>query len=208
MKHILLSVALLLTSAAAFAHPHEDETQGTKSWPFFGNSDAADTDAKAGTSGAMDIEEFAEKLGNRLESHGEKMERSIARATSDNKFLKNGGEIDSLEDMRDAAKAVEEVLAESGLISSLADMVVDLAEDFEVENDDEGISLNFDGKRLGRMKIDKNRDESFDLEGFGRNLTINRKTVRQNGKTKTRIVIELDGEDDFDVELTPKSSDN
>ena len=132
------------------------------------------------------------------------MEQSFERAKSKNKFLRDGAQIESLEDMRDAARAVEDVLADSGFMSSFADLVIDLAEDFEVENNEDGMSLNFDGKRLGRVKLDKERSDSFDIEGFGRNLKIDRETVRVNGKAKTRIVIELDGEDDFDLSFTPK----
>ena len=57
---------------------------------------------------------------------------------------------------------------------------------------------------MGRLKVDKDTDESFDIEGFGRNLTIDKKVIRKNGKTKTRIIIEMDGDEEFDIDLTPK----
>ena len=205
MKHYLLCAALLLTSSAALAHPDPADTQTAEpetAWPFFGKSDSkgeASLSADTAT-----IEEFSEKLGARLEKHTDKMEQSFERAKSKNKFMRDGAQIESLEDMRDAARAVEDVLADSGFMSSFADLVIDLAEDFEVENNEDGMSLNFDGKRLGRVKLDKERSDSFDIEGFGRNLKIDRETVRVNGKAKTRIVIELDGEDDFDLSFTPK----
>ena len=206
MKHYWLSAALLFSSSAAFAHPDPTETPAAepeKVWPFFGKkSDEASDDN--GSDEASTMEEFSEKLGSRLEKHSEKMSESFERAKSKNKFMRDGAQIESLEDMRDAARAVEEVLAESGFMSSFADLVIDLAEDFEVENNEDGMSVNFDGQRLGRVKLDKERNDSFDIEGFGRNLKIDRETVRRNGKAKTRIVIELDGEDDFDLSFTPK----
>ena len=208
MKYLFLSAALLFTSSTAFAHPdpsdadHGDTAKTEKVWPFFGNSDKADESVSSDDTST--IEEFSDKLGERLEKHSEKMEKSFERAKSKNKFMRDGAQIDSLEDMRDAARAVEDVLADSGFMSSFAELVIDMAQDFEVENNEDGMALSFDGKRLGRVKIDKERNDSFDIEGFGRNLKIDRETVRQNGKAKTRIVIELDGEDDFDLSFTPK----
>ncbi len=205
MKHYLLSAALLFTSNAAFAHPDpvdEPTSEPAKVWPFFGNkSDDASVEVSGETA---TMEEFSKKMSERLGVHGEKMEKSFERAKLKSEFLRDGAQIESLEDMRDAARAVEGVLADSGFLSSFADLVIDMAEDFEVETNEDGLSLNFDGKRLGRVKLDKERNDSFDIEGFGRNLKIDRETVRTNGKAKTRIVIELDGEDDFEVSITPK----
>jgi len=36
-------------------------------------------------------------------------------------------------------------------------------------------------------------------------MSVNKEVIRKNGKTKTRIVIELDGDEEFDIELTPKN---
>jgi len=86
-------------------------------------------------------------------------------------------------------------------------MMLDLAEDFDVEATDEGLSLKFDGDRIGRVKIkrDKHTESSLDVEGFGRNMTIEKEVIRRDGKTKTRIVIEVDGDEEFDIDLRPKN---
>ena len=152
----------------------------------------------------MDADEFGARLEKRFERHAKNMERKLDNAKSRHKFLKEDREIETVEDIRDAAKAIENLLADSGVISGLADMVLDLADDFDIESSEDGVSLNFEGKRLGRLKVDKDTDESFDIEGFGRNLTIDKKVIRKNGKTKTRIIIEMDGDEEFDIDLTPK----
>ena len=166
----------------------------------YGSADAMD-DA---TGDMMDAEEFGARLEKRFERHAKNMERKLDNAKSRNKCLKDDREIETVEDIRDAAKAIENLLADSGVISGLADMVLDLADDFDIESSEDGLSLNFEGKRLGRLKVDKDTDESFDIEGFGRNLTIDKKVIRKNGKTKTRIIIEMDGDEEFDIDLTPK----
>jgi len=228
MKRLILPLGLLAISAVAFAHPHktddmDKEPKVERIWPNFGKNSAAkneatkDTDSTAKKvirlqkkraqdkrSETMDAEDFVARLEKRFERHANDMDRKLDRAKSRNKFLKEKRDIETGEDLRDAARAVEDLLSESGIISGLADMMLDLAEDFDVESSDDGVSFNFEGKRLGRLKIDKDSDESFGIEGFGRNLTIDKKVIRKNGKTKTRIVIEMDGDEEFDIDLTPK----
>ena len=210
-----------------------EEPQVQRVWPFFGDKvksqknesnikaeketkkvvrikpkpttdDEDKKDKSYGSGNTMDAEEFGARLEKRFERHAKNMERKLDNAKSRHKFLKEDREIETVEDIRDAAKAIENLLADSGVISGLADMVLDLADDFDIESSEDGVSLNFEGKRLGRLKVDKDTDESFDIEGFGRNLTIDKKVIRKNGKTKTRIIIEMDGDEEFDIDLTPK----
>ena len=64
-----------------------------------------------------------------------------------------------------------------------------------------------DGDRIGRVKVkrDKHTESSLDVEGFGRNMTIEKEVIKRGGKTKTRIVIEVDGDEDFDIDLKPRN---
>lgn len=229
MKRIIFPLAILTISLGAMAHPSKsDEAQETSKaervWPFFGksadsksadskNEDIADTVKKrvvrikrkdGHLDDTMDADEFGDRLEKRFEGHARALDKKIEKAKTQNKFLKEERDIETLEDIRDAAAALEDLISDSGLISGLADMMLEFADDFDVERSDDGVSLNFEGKRLGRVKIDKDRDESFDIEGFGRNLTIDKKVIQKNGKTKTRIVIEIDGDEDFDIDLKPK----
>ena len=229
-----ISLLAMSAAAFAHPHKSDDtseDTQVQRVWPFFGDKaksqkDTSDTEAEKelkkvirvdrkkdedkkkaksyGSGNTMDAEEFGARLEKRFERHAKNMERKLDNAKSRHKFLKEDREIETVEDIRDAAKAIENLLADSGVISGLADMVLDLADDFDIESSEDGVSLNFEGKRLGRLKVDKDTDESFDIEGFGRNLTIDKKVIRKNGKTKTRVVIEMDGDEEFDIDLTPK----
>ena len=89
-------------------------------------------------------------------------------------------------------------------------MVLELADDFDVETSDGGVSLKFDGERIGRVKVkrDKHTESAFDVEGFGRNMTVEKEVIKRNGKTKTRIVIEVDGDEEFDIDFKPKKTED
>lgn len=213
MRHavlpLILSGVFLSLSGMAFAHPHNDDVKTEKpktdwTWPYFGKksegSESVETDK------TMSGSEFADRLETRFEKHSEKLERALKQAEDKNDFMKGDRDIKNGEDLREAARAIEDVISESGLISGLADMVLELADDFDVETSDGGLSLKFDGERIGRVKVkrDKHTESAFDVEGFGRNMTVEKEVIKRNGKTKTRIVIEVDGDEEFDIDFKPK----
>lgn len=209
MKRLLFPIAVLAFSNTAMAHPHNEDAETEKpktdwTWPYFSKKEtAAKSDKDTTVSGA----EFAERLEKRFEKHSQKLERSFKEAELNAEFMKQGREIKSAEDIREAARAIEDLISESGVISNFADMMLDLADDFDMENSDDGLSLKFDGERIGRVKLrrDKHTDSSLDLEGFGRNMTVEKDVIKRNGKTKTRIVIEVDGDEEFDIDLKSKN---
>jgi len=210
MKRIIFPIALLVMSGAALAHPHKDDTTNTtskteRSWPFFGKksdktNDADETETISGS-------DFASRLEKRFEKHSKKIERSFKEAEAKNDFIGKDRDIKNANDIREAARAIEDLISDSGVISSLADMMLDIADDFDIETTDEGLSLNFEGDRIGRVKMkrDKHTESAFGLEGFGRNMTIEKEVIKRDGKTKTRIVIEVDGDEEFDIDLKPKN---
>ena len=210
MKQIIIPIAILALSGIALAHPHKDDVpkEAAKKelvWPYFGKkaSDKKDSE-KSETLSASD---FASRLEERFEKHTNKIEKSFKEAEAKNDFIGKSRDIKNADDLRDAARAIEDLISESGVISSFADMMLDLAEDFDVEATDEGLSLKFDGDRIGRVKLkrDKHTESSLDVEGFGRNMTIEKEVIKRDGKTKTRIVIEVDGDEEFDIDLRPKN---
>ncbi|MEP3888999.1 MAG: hypothetical protein ABJN69_00950 [Hellea sp.] len=214
MKRVILplslSIGFLAVSGMALAHPHEDVAKTEKpktdwTWPYFGKK--AEGPKSVDTDKTMSGSEFADRLESRFEKHSEKLERALKEAENKNDFMKGDREIKSGEDLREAARAIEDVISESGLISGLADMMLELAEDFDVETTDGGVSLKFDGERIGRVKVkrDKHTESAFDVEGFGRNMTVEKEVIKRNGKTKTRIVIEVDGDEEFDIDFKPKN---
>lgn len=213
MKRIILpmtlTVALFAANGIAFAHPHQDEAKtGTpktdRTWPYFGKSDK--TSSASDNEKSMSGSEFADRLEKRFEKHSAKLDQALKDAENKNSFLKQNRDIKNGDDIKEAARALEDLISDSGLISSLADMMVELADDFDVEASDGGVSLKFDGERIGRVKVkrDKHTESALDLEGFGRNMTVEKEVIKRDGKTKTRIVIEVDGDEEFDIDFKPK----
>lgn len=210
MKRILIPITILALSGLAYAHPHNEdspsETSKTeRSWPFFGKP--KDDKKEAQSTKTLSASDFAERIEKRVERYSNKIERSLKEAETKSDFIGKNREIETADDLREAARAIEDLISESGVISSLADMVLDLAEDFEVESTNEGLSLKFDGDRIGRVKVkrDKHAESSLDVEGFGRNMSIEKEVIKRDGKTKTRIVIEVDGDEEFDIDLKPRN---
>jgi len=211
MKRIIIPIAVLaLSSSLALAHPHKDDTlsktaKKERNWPYFGKNKADKIDTE-GTK-TLSASDFASRLEKRFEKHADKIEKSFKEAEAKNDFISKTREIKNTDDLREAARAIEDLISESGVISSFADMMLDLAEDFDLETTDDGLSLKFDGNRIGRVKVkrEKHTESSLDVEGLGRNMTIEKEVIKRDGKTKTRIVIEVDGDEEFDIDLKPKN---
>lgn len=183
----LLACALIALAAPAFAHPHdEDDAKKTteKRWPFFGDT-ADDTESDAKKRAVVRLKTKTDE--------GENIEV----------FKWNG------EDLTNAAREMEEAIAESGLLSDMAEMLAEFADDVEVRKGKSGgTALMFDGEEMLRFDLDRDAssEDRLSISGLGRNLTVDRETVRENGKTRTRIVIEMDGGDDVEIDL-PGPSD-
>ena len=209
MKRVIIFIAILAMSGLTWAHPHKDEARSDaekteRSWPYFGKQKQ---DKKAAQdSKALSASDFTARIERRIAKHSDKIEKSFKDAEAKNDFIGKNREIRNADDLRDAARAIEDLISESGVISSFADMMLDLAEDFDVEATDDGLSLKFDGDRIGRVKVkrDKHTESALDVEGFGRNMTIEKEVIKRDGKTKTRIVIEVDGDEEFDIDFKPK----
>jgi len=201
------------------------KVESKKVWPYFGKKseptsktdiiEGADEDiiiikkvrVKDGDNSTIELPHDLEK---HFKHHADKMRIKIKRAEDQHekamqkfqrKFEKDTKDLSDPDALRDAAKNIEVLIAESGIFSNFADIIADFAEDIEVENNDKGLALKFDGKTLGKLKMENYNDDSFELEGLGRNLTIDKKVITKNGKTKTRIIIEMDGGEDIDLEF-------
>ena len=111
--------------------------------------------------------------------------------------------IESPEELRKAARSIQNMLAESGILENLADVVIELAEDIEIEETGDGMSFSFGDTRIVGFSVNE-RDETLSIETMGNNTTIEKETFIENGKTRTRIVIETDS-DDVDFDIVPKA---
>jgi len=210
MKYIAI-VALFAagTTAAApmaYAHPHDEaqveKKESKRIWPFFGNKqEEAEKERK--TDEFMSAEEFSEKLADKMEGQNEKIEDSveILKRKMDDGRKKS---VKSKDDIVEQARRLEDAIGESDIFSTFAAAMLAMTEDFDVDKDEENLVLRFDGKKLGQitMNRDHEKEESFDIEGFGQSLRLNKESYKKNGKKKTRIVIEIEnGDEDIEINL-------
>jgi len=206
-KCFVIAALSASVSTATFAHPHDDApaAKSAKTWPFFGT----DEDTKAGSETETRIEkkfkDHAERMKKRMDAAQKRADRAMKRNDEAFVQLKEDGLLENPERIREAAKALENMLAESGFISSMADIVVDLAEDIDVDNHENGLTLKFDGETLGRIQMDRDAkvDDTVEIEAFGKNMNVEKQIIEKDGKKKMRIVIEMDADDDVEIEVKP-----
>ncbi len=151
----------------------------------------------------MDAEILAEKIDERLSDHKVDIAKSTARLKRKLEKGQAKAEGDVSEEIEVVMDVLEEAFADDGLFRGLAAMFSDLASDLDVETDDGKTTLSFDGAKIGQIERRKSRDseDSFSISGLGKNLTFDRETIVKDGKSKTRIVIDMDGEDEIDITL-------
>ncbi len=156
--------------------------------------------------GQSDAEILSEKIEDKLSEHKLEIAKSTARLKRklEKGQAKAGGDVS--EEIEVVMDVLEEAFAEDGLFRDLAAMMGDFAQDLDVESDEGKTVLLFDGAKIGEMKRSKSRDsnDSFSISGLGKNLTLDKKTIVKDGKSKTRIVIDMDGDDEIEITL-PKS---
>lgn len=125
--------------------------------------------------------------------------------------LAHPDEDNRLNELRDKSEALAERARTSGeefingeMMASMADLLSEFADKVDVEKGDEtGTALWFDGNELFRFKMDRDRavEDALTITGLGRNLSVERETIIRDGKTRTRIIIEMDGGDAATVKL-------
>lgn len=144
-----------------------------------------------------------EKVDEKLSKHKIEIARSAARLKRklDKSQAKADGDVSK--EIEAVADVLEEAFAKDGLFRDLAAMFSDFAEDIDVDTDDGKTVLRFDGATVGQIEHSKSRDseDSLSISGLGKNLTLDRQTIIKDGKSKTRIVIEMDGADEIDIIL-------
>lgn len=150
-----------------------------------------------------DVEILSEKIEEKLSDHKVDIAKSSARLKRKMKrgLDKSSGELS--EDIDVVMDVLEDSFAKEGLFRNLAAMFGDFAEDIDIETDDGDMTLSFDGATVAKIQRETSRDseDSFSISGLGKNLTIDRETIVKGGKRKTRIVIDMDGEDEIDITM-------
>ena len=66
-----------------------------------------------------------------------------------------------------------------------------------MDSEGDDTTISFEGAKIVQVKRKKSKssDDQIEISGLGKNLTINREEIVEDGKSKTRIVIgmEIDG---------------
>ena len=148
-------------------------------------------------------EVLLDKLEEKLSDHSADLAKSAARLKRTmGKAQKSAGD-DIGDELEVLADVMEEAFAEDGLFRDLTALFSDLAEDIDVDTDGGKTVLMFDGAEVAQIQHKSSRDseDHMSISGLGKSLTFDRKTVVKNGKSKTRIVIDLDGQDEIDITL-------
>lgn len=172
--------------------------------PSFTIAQAAVPDeAPAKITATDETDTLSKKIEDKLAKHKLNIARSTARLKRDLEKSQNRAEGDVSDELDAVADLLEDVFAKDGLFRDLSAMFTDFAEDIEVDTDDGKTVLRFDGATVGQIETRKNlhSDDHIAISGLGRNLTLDRQTIKKDGKSKTRIVIELDGKDGVEVIL-------
>lgn len=156
-----------------------------------------------------ETEVLVEKIEDKLSDHKVEIAKSTARLKR--KFDKgqassNGEMSDEIDVLMDV---MEDAFAEDGLFRDMAAMFGDFAKDIDIESDDDATTLIFDGAKIGQVRRSKSRnsEDQFSISGLGKNLTIDRETIVKDGKSKTRIIIDMDGDNELDITLPDLAPD-
>lgn len=150
-----------------------------------------------------DAEVLSEKIEDKLSEHKLEIAKSTARLKRKLEKGQSKADGDISEEIEVVMDVLEEAFADDGLFRDLAAMFGDFAADLDVETDDGKTTLSFDGAKIGEIQREKSRDseDSFSISGLGKNLTLDRETIIKDGKSKTRIVIDMGDGDEVDITL-------
>ena len=156
-----------------------------------------------------ETEVLVEKIEDKLSDHKVEIAKSTARLKRklDKGQAKSNGEMsDEIDVFMDV---MEDAFAEDGLFRDMAAMFGDFAKDIDIESNDDATTLIFDGAKIGQVRRSKSRnsEDQFSISGLGKNLTIDRETIVKDGKSKTRIIIDMDGDNELDITLPDLAPD-
>lgn len=222
MKHTLILAAAFaaLSSTATFAHPHDKEKAepAKKTWPYFGDSKTTkdtkkvliieESKSEEDDSESTELPKALKGMEAYFKKHADRMSKDVERAKRKHSFPEFDGEtlMDNPEELREAAKALEDMLAESDILENMASLFIGLAEKIEVDSGDKGMTLRFDGETLGSLNIEREgkMNDLISIEGLGANMEVEKDVIIKNGRKRTRIIIEMDTDEDADIDVKPE----
>lgn len=189
MIRFLLTASFLTLPLTAAAHPHK--------------TDEPDVEIIIMEDDVIEGEALSDKIDEKLSKHRVTIAKSMAKVKRNLDKNQDAADGDFSEEVEAVAEALEDVFADEGLFKDLTAMLSDFAEDVDVDSKDGVTVLTFDGATVGKIAKSKRRDneDRLSISGLGKNLTLDRETIIKDGKSKTRIVIEMDGGDDVSIDL-------
>ena len=179
------------------------------SFPFIASLCLAGSAFAAPPTENIEAEILSEKIEDTLSEHKVEIAKSTARLKRklEKGQAKSNG--DASEEIEVVMDVLEEAFAEEGLFRDLAAMFVDLADEIDVDTDNGKTVLSFDRAKVAEIARSKSRDseDTVSISGLGKSLTFDRETIVKDGKSKTRITIDMDGEDEIDITLPNRDLD-
>lgn len=150
-----------------------------------------------------DAEIMSEKIDEKLSDHKVEIAKSAARLKRKLEKGQAKADGDTSKEIEVVMDVMEEAFSKDGLFRDLAAMLSDFASDLDVETEEGKTVLRFDGAKVGEIQREKSRDseDRVSISGLGKSLTLDRETIVKDGKSKTRIVIGMGGEDEIDITL-------
>ena len=222
---VIIGMGMLTLSTQAGAHPHEKTVQ-EKATPKKIFKEKIIIETAPDDDHAKDDILTDDDLKAHFEQHEKALRDSLSKAKIKTRIIRRSLDRESSDDaditveksitshsagtkrikiikdpdqIRETAKSLQNLLSDSGILEEFADIVIGLAEDIEIESGDNGMRLSFDGKRIGGIAIDQDKN-SLSIDSLGGNTTIEKEVFIENGKKKTRIIIETDSDEtDFDI---------
>jgi len=148
-------------------------------------------------------EVLLEKLEDKMSEHQVELAKSTSRLKRKMEKVQDSAGESFGDDLEGIADVMEEVFAEEGVFREFATLFTEFAKEIDVDTDDGKTVLKFDGTEVAQIQHKSSRDseDHMSISGLGKSLTFDRKTVVENGKSKTRIVIDMDGKDEIDITL-------
>lgn len=111
-------------------------------------------------------------------------------------------------ELADKARESGEAFIDSEMITNMSELLSELADRVDVEKGQgAGTALWIDGDEVVRFYPGGPVDDALTITGLGQNLSVDRETVIKNGTTRTRIVIEMDGGENVDIDLPGEPSE-
>ena len=148
-------------------------------------------------------EVLIEKVEEALSDHKVELAKSTARLKRKMEDVKDTAGESLEDDLEVMADVLEDVFAEEGVFRDLTAMFSDFAKEIDIDTDDGKTTVSFSGTEVAKIQHQSSRDseDSVSISGLGKSFSMDRKTVVEDGKSKTRIVIDMDGQDEIDITL-------